>query len=122
MNKKEWRDNNKAHIKSYNKDYWKKWYLKNKEKRKEQNKLERKNNAEYYRKYRRVFIKFPDQIPKIKARKLLLNAVKSGKITKQDCAIPDCTSETEAHHPDYSKPLEVIWLCKKHHMELHHNN
>ena len=25
----------------------------------------------------------------------------------------------EAHHPDYSKPLEVVWLCRIHHVEAH---
>lgn len=25
----------------------------------------------------------------------------------------------EAHHPDYAKPLRVIWLCKVHHENVH---
>lgn len=26
---------------------------------------------------------------------------------------------SEAHHEDYDKPKEVIWYCRKHHMEHH---
>jgi len=25
----------------------------------------------------------------------------------------------DAHHEDYDKPLEVIWLCRKHHKDRH---
>ena len=30
-----------------------------------------------------------------------------------------CGLPGERHHPNYTKPLEVIFLCKKHHMEFH---
>lgn len=47
-------------------------------------------------------------------------AVKSGKLKKLPCVI--CGSEnTHGHHDDYSKPLDVIWLCHEHHMEHHQN-
>lgn len=52
------------------------------------------------------------------ARNLVAKAVKSGKLKKQPCFI--CGSEiVEAHHPDYNRPLDVIWLCNKHHREAH---
>lgn len=32
----------------------------------------------------------------------------------------ECGSEeSQAHHPDYSKPLSVVWLCQAHHLEVH---
>jgi len=48
------------------------------------------------------------------------NAIRDGKLKKESCEV--CGSKkVEAHHDDYSKPLEVRWLCKKHHMEHHRN-
>lgn len=45
-------------------------------------------------------------------------AVRSGKLQRLPCGV--CGEvEVEAHHPDYDKPLDVIWLCRKHHMEIH---
>ena len=47
-------------------------------------------------------------------------AVLKAKLKKQPCEYPNCGNlKTEAHHFDYSKPLEVNWLCKKHHAEFH---
>ncbi len=52
------------------------------------------------------------------ARYKLSNAVTSGRIARQPCEV--CGAEkVEAHHDDYSKPLDVRWLCKKHHVEAH---
>ena len=41
-----------------------------------------------------------------------------GKIKKKNCLV--CGSkEVIAHHEDYSNPINVIWLCEKHHKEYH---
>lgn len=41
-------------------------------------------------------------------------------LKRKPCEYPDCSTEkTEAHHYDYTEPLEVIWLCIKHHKKLH---
>jgi hypothetical protein len=45
-------------------------------------------------------------------------AVKTARLIRSLCEI--CGDpNTEAHHPDYSRPLDVKWLCKKHHLALH---
>src|SRR6185295_16839071 len=45
---------------------------------------------------------------------------KRGKLLPQLCA--KCGDpKAEKHHEDYSKPLEVIWLCRKCHLELHNS-
>ena len=47
--------------------------------------------------------------------------VKRGKIIKGVCEI--CGSpNVEAHHDDYTKPLEIKWLCKLHHKDYHKTN
>jgi len=55
-----------------------------------------------------------------KAHILLGNAVRSGKVFKLPCQ--ECGEEAEAHHPDYSRPLSVVWLCPVHHRQLHANH
>ena len=57
---------------------------------------------------------------KIKAQTFLRNAVRLGKIVKEPCEI--CNDiKSHGHHEDYNKPLEVHWLCDKHHKEVHKN-
>jgi hypothetical protein len=43
--------------------------------------------------------------------------LKRGKIAPEPCVF--CGAKAQMHHPDYSKPLEIIWLCRKHHLRLH---
>lgn len=53
-----------------------------------------------------------------RARHLLNDAVRTGKVTKGACVVCGAI-RTHGHHPDYSKPLDVVWLCDKHHKEAH---
>lgn len=89
----------------------------------------RKSHRESARRYRRTpagketkkrsLEKFrlthPDQIHAVR---LLNSQIEHGKLYRKPCekcgAFP-----SEAHHPDYAKPLEVVWLCQKHHKERH---
>ena len=42
---------------------------------------------------------------------------------KLDCAINECKGENiERHHEDYSKPFDIIPLCRGHHRELHNGS
>lgn len=59
--------------------------------------------------------RFPE---KYTARKLLRKAVASGKVKRGRCDVCG-KKETHGHHEDYSKPLEVRWLCSQHHMDRH---
>ena len=55
---------------------------------------------------------------KYHAHNVVAGALRRGKLIKQPCQV--CGSEeVSAHHEDYSKPLEVVWLCHTHHMERH---
>lgn len=55
---------------------------------------------------------------KRRARYAVSNAIRDGRLVRSPCEV--CGHwKSEAHHDDYSKPLEVRWLCFKHHRELH---
>ena len=60
----------------------------------------------------------PGDAAKSKARSITKQYVKSSVLKKYPCR--DCGAlKVEAHHEDYSKPLEIIWLCKRCHARLH---
>lgn len=46
-------------------------------------------------------------------------ALKTGAIVKGPCAICASDENIHAHHNDYSKPLDVIWLCARCHHRTH---
>jgi len=54
----------------------------------------------------------------VKARGILNRAILTDEIKREPCQ--ECGEvRSEAHHRDYSKPLEVLWLCSVHHNATH---
>lgn len=73
----------------------------------------KKRQSELAKKYRND----PQLRMKHEARWQVARAIKKGILKRQMC---NCGNlKTEAHHPDYYKPLEVIWLCINCHRKEH---
>lgn len=75
--------------------------------------IQRKRNEDMYRSER----KYPEK----KAARIILNAyISMGKIVKPNsCEMCLKKIRVEGHHEDYSKPLEVKWVCKRCHADIH---
>ena len=78
--------------------------------------------TEKFKKYNRAKSKRQREkaYDKCMARITLCRAVNAGEIERGPCAVCGYDGETEGHHDDHTKPLEVTWLCKQCHMNLHH--
>ena len=59
-------------------------------------------------------VKHPDRR---KASHMVGNAIRDGLIHRSPCWV--CGGKAQAHHPDYSRPLDVVWLCPPHHKAAH---
>ncbi len=93
-----------------------KWRENNPEKVKEASRGRYQKNKDTYKAYQR---KQQQENPTIiYARNKAYRAQVSGLIEKHPCVVCGDT-KVEKHHPDYSRPLDVIWLCPKHHRRLH---
>lgn len=53
------------------------------------------------------------------ARKAISMRLRDGSLIRQPCEECGSEEDIEAHHDDYSKPLEIRWLCRKHHLLAH---
>ena len=52
------------------------------------------------------------------ARWMTRRAIVAGRLVRQPCEV--CrAAKTDAHHPDYMKPLNVVWLCRPCHRIRH---
>jgi hypothetical protein len=95
----------------------------------------RRRNQEHYRRIaresrRRHYFpgKFaalsPEEAAKCRSRDAAKQALKSGRLRRPDrcqaCGRPPSpTLRIEMHHPDYSRPLDVVFLCSLCHGQAH---
>ena len=54
-----------------------------------------------------------------RAQRKVAYEVRAGRLVAGPCAICGAAHNIHAHHRDYSRPLQVTWLCAKCHHRLH---
>lgn len=96
----------------------KRWAAEHPEKTLEYKRRWRQRNKEHVSAYSKGWVsEHPDRAL---AHQILGNAVARGKFKKQSvCEFCGATTNIDGHHQDYSRPLEVIWLCRSCHQKLH---
>lgn len=63
----------------------------------------------------------PVRGPVLRARDAVNNAVKAGRLIRPEaCSQCGVVCTPHGHHPDYDKPLEVVWLCPPCHTKEHY--
>ncbi len=110
-------------------------------------KAARERKADYYKAYDRARANRPDRVaarkvyagtdqgkerqragaeawrkrnPEKRAAHVALgNAVRDGRVVKKPCEQCGTEKGVHGHHKDYSKPLEVRWLCYQCHFDHH---
>jgi hypothetical protein len=109
---KAWRAKNPDKVRRYKRT----WCLNNLDKVRAAKKRWVMNNREKFRAAQKLIkLRIPH---KIKARRKLYYAVKTGVLERGVCEV--CGADNpEGHHANYSNPLRVRWLCRKHHNDLH---
>jgi hypothetical protein len=95
-----------------NREKCRKYYVENREyilKKRKENINHKKNNKKYYY----------NNKEKMRAKQIVYQKTKSGEIKKGNCFLCNNKKNIQGHHPDYTRPLYIFWLCKKCHNYIH---
>lgn len=68
-----------------------------------------------YQRVKKYNLKNPESV--IAKHKVFIEK-RAGRIKNEPCIICG-NGNTQAHHENYSKPLEIVWLCKRCHTQRH---
>jgi hypothetical protein len=61
----------------------------------------------------------PEQRLRANCRSYVNQYKRRGRIKPKPCEKCGSEEHIEMHHEDYSKPLEINWLCRSCHLEMH---
>lgn len=119
-----WLSGKKTKHHSSCKECCKRYQKAHRDKSREYSRKYRENNIEAARARERKNKRDPVRIPEHeRARRILRNAIMAGRITKPDyCVVCGCkrsARQLHGHHTDYSKPLDVLWVCSTCHGKFH---
>jgi len=78
----------------------------------------RTQHNNYLREYAKKYALKKENIQKLLTRMIMRKAIKSGILVRKPCIVCG-NKKAEGHHQDYSKPLDIKWLCDLHHQHLH---
>jgi len=92
--------------------YSRKYRKENPEWKKEDNRRNKKIINDSVKRWQK---KYPE---KKRAHTKVHKAIREGVLKREPCVVCGAL-KVDGHHPDYSKPLEVIWLCHAHHQQIH---
>lgn len=71
-------------------------------------------HAAYMRRWRKTHRLVGEARRKMNCRSYAGVYQRRGHLKSQPCIF--CCEPAEKHHPDYSRPLLVIWMCRTHHL------
>lgn len=115
---RKWKQKNKDKVKNYHKEYMRKWRELHSEEDKEFRRLYREGRKKRGLKYISLWAKNNPEKKRVQAYTQWL--IKSGKINRPSlCQKCNKENKIEAHHKDYQKPLNIIWLCRACHQKRH---
>ena len=79
-------------------------------------------HKEYMRKNRPKHSELSEEQRKKANARSYANCYKRRGLLKQEPCKTCGDENSQMHHDDYDKPLEVIWFCRKCHLDHHKNN
>ncbi len=101
-------------------EWQRKWRRDNPLEARQRDRLKHKKRRELEKTRYKLYVRPPADPIKLAARMALNKAIRAGIVKRPEACSKCPNKRPQGHHHDYSKPLDVVWLCTKHHALEHH--